>query len=330
MPLPRQNIIDCFCFLFLFQFVGNEMKKRGFTLVELLVVIAIIGILVALLLPAVQAAREAGRRADCVSKLHNMGIAFHNYTAVNGFLPTGDGPHRNGLFAMCQPFMEQQNIATQIQVELPTWLSPDATGGEIWSGPDPVWALSQTVFASYVCPSVDPAAHEAPWKRRYFSFYKNGNSLGISSNRIRPGAPGLSTYIASAGTGFHNIDQWSTSFGDFREGMFTTQRRKEMGQILDGTSNTLAIGEYMGWQTGNAEWFATGSWIGAMMMWSGWTPWDQVGNCPWYRFSSPHPQMTMFAVGDASVRPVRNAVDVGVFRNLCGIRDGVAVSVNAY
>ncbi len=306
------------------------MKKRGFTLVELLVVIAIIGILVALLLPAVQAAREAGRRADCVSKLHQMGVAFHNYNDVNGFLPTGDAGHRNGLFTLCQPYMEQQNITNQIQATLPTWLNPDFTGGQVWTDPDPVWALSQTVFANYVCPSVDPAAHEAPWKRRYFTVGQSGTSLGIGSSRITPGAPGLCTYIGCAGTGFTNIDRWSTSFGDFREGMFTTQRRKEIGQILDGTSNTLAIGEYMGQQTGNAEWFATGSWMGAMIMWSGRTPWRQVGNSDWPEFSSPHPQMTMFVLGDASVRPIRNAIDLGVFRNLNGIRDGVAVDIRAY
>ncbi len=313
------------------------MKRRGFTLVELLVVIAIIGILVALLLPAVQAAREAGRRADCVSKLHNMGIAFHNYNDVNGFLPTGEAGHSNGLFALSQPYMEQQNHAMQLTVAIPTWLNPDhpasgqTGGGPDWWVPDASWALSQTVFANYICPSVDPAANEAPWKRIRFRVYKAGStSLGISAWRITPGAPGMCTYIGCAGTGFNNIDRWSTSFGDYREGIFTSQRRKEITQILDGTSNTLAIGEYMGWQIGNAEWFATGSWICAQIMWSGYQPWNQVGNSPWYQFSSPHPQMTMFALGDASVRPVRNAIDLGVFRNLHGIRDGVSVDVRAY
>ena len=308
------------------------MKKHGFTLVELLVVIAIIGILVALLLPAVQAAREAGRRADCVSKLHNIGLAFHNYHDVNGFLPTGDGGHRNGLFTYCQPYMEQQNIAAQIQVELPTWMNPDHTGGEIWSGPDPVWALSQTGFANYVCPSVDPAVDESPWARRHFTIRKSGDVIGIGSNRIRPGVPGLSTYIGCAGAGYTGVEFYGDGnvWGDWREGMFTTQRRKALGQVLDGTSNTLAIGEYMGWQQGNAEWFAKGTWIGAMMMWSARVPWDGIGNVHWAEFSSPHPQMTMFALGDAAVRPIRNSIDAGIFRNLNGIRDGVPVDVRAY
>ncbi len=306
------------------------MRKRGFTLVELLVVIAIIGILIALLLPAVQAAREAGRRADCLSKLHNMGVAFHNYNDVNGFLPTGTGGHWQGLFAFSQPYMEQQNMASQLAAVMPAWADPDHEGGDGWWVPNASWALSQQVYSEYVCPSTDPGAHEAPWKRTRIIVRRSGSSLGISAFRVQPGLPGLNTYIGCAGTGYNNIDQWSTSFGDFREGMFTNQRRKVLGQILDGTSNTLAIGEYQGWQINNREWFATGSWIGAMVMWSGYQPWDQTGNIPWFRFSSPHPQMTMFALGDASVRPLRNSVALGVFRDLHGIRDGVSVDVRSW
>lgn len=119
-------------------------RKRGFTLVELLVVIAIIGVLVALLLPAVQAAREAARRTTCINQLRQMGIGMQNHVSTYGVFPTGgnvpnpdiadynkgtrnspgtpNGPNTQGLGAFYQllPFLEQnavKGIATQTQLQ---------------------------------------------------------------------------------------------------------------------------------------------------------------------------------------------------------------------
>src|SRR5258707_425762 len=99
-------------------FHSSSSRSRGFTLVELLVVIAIIGILVALLLPAVQAAREAGRRTQCLNNLKQIGLAIHNYHDTLKRLPFGKGaPYptpaagyaRWSAHALILPFMEQGN-----------------------------------------------------------------------------------------------------------------------------------------------------------------------------------------------------------------------------
>src|SRR3954454_4930391 len=102
-------------------------RRTGFTLIELLVVIAIIGVLIALLLPAVQAAREGARRAQCVNNLKQIGIALHNYESANGCFPiAGQGSLYNipvpdtmyvdgtGAHARLLGFLEQNNVFNSI------------------------------------------------------------------------------------------------------------------------------------------------------------------------------------------------------------------------
>ena len=127
--------------------MSHRPLRFAFTLVELLVVIAIIAMLVTLLLPAVQAAREAVRRAQCQNNLRQVALALHNYHGAAARLPYGSptccgGPETNGgvWSSMILPFMEEQSLYDQFD-----WTSHIK---------DPKHALLvQTVIPTYICPS---------------------------------------------------------------------------------------------------------------------------------------------------------------------------------
>src|SRR5437868_8686587 len=106
-------------------------RRRAFTLIELLVVIAIIGVLVGLLLPAVQKIREAANRTSCANNLKQLGLACHNYQSAHGRLPPGylgpipneqefgpnlDGIQHAGLLVYLLPYIEEDNLYRQLQI----------------------------------------------------------------------------------------------------------------------------------------------------------------------------------------------------------------------
>ena len=150
-------------------------QRRGFTLVELLVVIAIIGILVALLLPAVQAAREASRRSQCVNNLKQMGIGFQTYHDIYNGLPFGKGPSYPGApvyarwspQALILPQIEQMNLYNSIDFRYPP--ETPGMGGVInfmpaYQNPTGVnSAASRSLVTTFLCPSDGNGFHAPNW-----------------------------------------------------------------------------------------------------------------------------------------------------------------------
>lgn len=193
---------------------GLELKLKqihsGFTLVELLVVIAIIGILVGLLLPAVQAAREASRRMQCGNNLKQIGLAIHNYESAYRRLPSGRTQLEFSTHAAILPFIEQNNVANLIDWKVR------------WDHLKNSVALAAEI-ASFKCPS-DPVAN-AP--------------VGWASTNYR----------TNQGSGLlHGLpptDSGNINFGiPEPNGSFIPIKYLRFADISDGTSNTAAISEH--------------------------------------------------------------------------------------
>ena len=195
-------------------------RQRGFTLIELLVVIAIIAILVSLLLPAVQQAREAARRTRCKNNLKQIALAVHNYVDVATVLPpsacinpkvTETGNNGSwGVHGRILPFLDQSNLYNK--VDLTT----------AWDFQEAIDGLKIPVYS---CPT-DP-----------------------QSDRARdPGKGKVTLYPTNYAFNFGTWFVYNPRTGDGGDGAFYPNAKLRMGAFLDGTSNTLLISEVRAWQ----------------------------------------------------------------------------------
>jgi prepilin-type N-terminal cleavage/methylation domain-containing protein len=327
--------------------------RAGFTLVELLVVIAIIGVLVSLLLPAVQAAREAARRMQCQNNMKQLGLALHNHEATFKRYPAAgrgydwcggagdvDAYNSHG-FVRLLPFMEQQNLYDQFNHFEAYSFAPNAAAGRnsnaVLVG-DPNTngnaLLAGTIVANFVCPS----DNTRPLDRLVGGHYGPGNGFrGAATNY---------DFITSQND-FVTCNYWRNA-GVIRR-MFGENSDTTPGDVIDGMSNTLAIGETTKWHVnGSAFAWAYRAWVMTGVDPAGGNPginlwhlplvhptWESPPYTPirgrtrtwWSAAASLHPGGCNFTIGDGSVNFISETIDVILLENLARMGSGQVSSL---
>ncbi len=307
---------------------GSKIRS-GFTLVELLVVIAIIGILVALLLPAVQAAREAGRRMSCQNNFKQIGLSLQNHHDTLKKLPFGQSGGVGGANWRIRvlPYMEQQTVYDNINL------------ADVYNSV----ALNNLVLPVWKCASL---AVSETQPTEWVTWWANNNHqvpsyIGIMGAYPDPNGNAANIYPSNYG------GQWS------KNGMLLANEGVSLAACTDGTSNVIVVGEQ------SAR-------VGTQDLRSGYyTPWGSVGitlpigqqpagsdcwgvslTCVAYAINSKtagagadisyggntilnsqHPGGINVVMTDGSVQYIANSIDFTLFQRLCVKGDGFVASV---
>ncbi|MGE3821164.1 MAG: DUF1559 domain-containing protein [Isosphaeraceae bacterium] len=314
----------------------GRFRGRGFTLIELLVVIAIIAVLIGLLLPAVQAAREQARRTTCTNNLKQMGLAFANYTTTHiglppGYVSTWDGFLLKeagpgwGWAAMILPQLDQQPLFSSINFQRPIF---DRING----------TARIARLAAYLCPSDNMPA---TWEPSEGTVWIYGGQIYSVSHAICDVAS--SNYVGVFGIGEPGVD------GD---GVFFRNSFVRLQDITDGLTQTIVVGERsitLNAGRGNATW--VGSVPGAQLWSCAPDPYEpDAGVCrkedgsgmtightgeghgpgdPWgdvNQFLSRHDKGSHFLYGDGHVRFLRNSMNYNVYKALSTRAGGELIS----
>jgi prepilin-type N-terminal cleavage/methylation domain-containing protein len=334
--------------------IANRFRRgRAFTLVELLVVIAIIAILIGLLLPAVQKIRAAAARIQCGNNLHQIILAAHNYDSTHGFMPPGEDVQGVGVLVYLLPYMEQDAYFNNFQFRpqlFPLWYRdplnrPPSTGSTTIPRPPALYG-SEIHVKSYLCPA-------APAPERYATVWllvdadtngagidfpptappppldSNGNNdVGLFLGSSDPGGLviGRSNYLGMGG-------YFAPSLFAQYAGLFTYQSKIGVGQVPDGTSNTVAFAEYSGAKSPFGP--PLDGLIGAGVPWgflySGFGPPSTTGSLgsDWAQFGSNHPAHRInVAFADGSIRQISPTIDFGAWIAITGYNDGLVTSPN--
>jgi len=309
-------------------------RRRAFTLVELLVVIAIIGVLVALLLPAVQAAREAARRSSCSNNLKQLALALHNHHDTYGKFPPGNvncasfpncsgtysysGPHGNTWTLAILPFIEQDNLDNLYNKNQPSDNSANQP-------------VVQTKVAAFVCPSdlnTESLARPESGPRPFD--FAPGSYRAVSGLTVTRGGPH-----------FDEGNTLSPTQRGLLHVVYGSQWKEEnMASVTDGTSNTLMVGEYHTkthntrrtfWGYAYTSYNESSITAGSPNAF-GIADYDKCvssGNhsndCK-RAFASLHPGIVNFALVDASVRSIPVTVDRTVLNAAATISGGEATA----
>jgi prepilin-type N-terminal cleavage/methylation domain-containing protein len=340
-------------------------RSRGFTLVELLVVIAIIGMLIALLLPAVQAAREAGRRTQCSNNLRQLGLGIHNHHDVTQFLPpTGGAQYYNQvggwswLFYIL-PFIEGgPSVDRADQTKAPTDTSPNQGFSD-----SNFTIVNNFRMPGLICPTRRTfAPNNAGWGG--FQAYQTSDYLPVlTGGGVYAGdyydinSPAMLTFPSQTGSGYRSA-----------AGSTKVRSNTTFGSCTDGLSNTVMIGEkhmdptqvntyidapalvwhWAHWYTGRILAGGNDGNTGSVpqQYWSGHRRClarrpnePQIGDSypqPYgarcymdiWVFGSWHPQVWLAVRGDASVARVRNTTEIGTLSAISGRYEGTSFTLD--